>query len=174
MKKVLISILFAVSALVSSAQGIKYNGEFGLQGSSVINKDLRGSYATLETCHGVQFGGNVFLGAGAGVAYATVTEDVVLPVFVQGRFYFSDQSKVRPFVTGRIGALIDPKDNLNPGFFFSPKVGVRISKFAVSLGYTCLNGTETLYVYGGVSPLKEIKNNFRANMITLGVSYILF
>lgn len=74
-------------------------------------------FVGISTSHGCRFGNRVFLGAGAMLAVATPSKDMILPVFADFR-YDCAHGKFTPFGDIRLGVDCD-----SGGLYFSPTVG---------------------------------------------------
>lgn len=86
---------------------------------------------------GWQFNPNLFVGVGAGADYNSGEDILSVPVFAEGRYYFS-QRRDSWFVGLKVGANIPTADDkdFDSGLFISPAIGYSFGKFEVALEYS--------------------------------------
>lgn len=158
MKKSILLLLAMVVVFASTATAqekkVKYHGEVFVAGNAAwANMDYAGEKlsesnvliygASLHTIHGAKFGDYFSLGLGVGIdllVSAGTDEEVsdfgglLIPVYLDCKFWIPTKSKVTPFVMAEGGGsfLIYP-NTIAP--LYGLGVGFKAGKFTMSLGY---------------------------------------
>lgn len=136
-------------------------------------KNGRGLVGLLETCHGVAWDGHLFTGLGAGASYSFFTEDVFLPVFVEGRYTLSERGRFIPFFSLRLGGLFCVARSSN-NFTVNSSAGVSLKRFSFSAGYEFLTGMDKVWLPVGYGSYGWVKTPVTSHGITFRIAYSLF
>lgn len=137
----------------------EYSGKFrGIVDLGYIAGGIKGP----EFCFslGGQINKFLFLGAGAGVEYATDLETVVIPIFADIRGYLMT-GPIVPFIALRAGYSVVPE--YSGGFYCHPFAGVRFrtsGKKAVSLALGWSTNKYKIWYYSA-----------KSNALTLKIGY---
>ena len=138
MKKVMLSIvmLFMAVSVFAQEQEVKVRVPGGYQGFleygntwTVFDKVMPNTLG-LSTTHGFYFNGHIF--AGIGVGFDACSDFVLVPIYGNVRYVFSNKSAVSPFLSLRLGSYI----SRNVGAYGDLAFGVRFASkrdFAVSM-----------------------------------------
>lgn len=150
------------SADVENARG--YKGFVDLGGTIGIGHYGDG-VVSVSTTHGFQFNPYLFLGAGMAVEYHNFYGATFLPIFIESRLNFIDNS-ITPFFALRAGYSVYTK-----GVYFNPNLGVNLKVspnigMNVSVGYTLQQAT--LYAY---SPLYYYHHNVNISGLSLKLGF---
>lgn len=146
MRTVFICVLCLMSCGIISAQDnlhnkIEYQGEFVLSGCAVVQKATQGYATSLETTHGILYNKVAFCGLGTGVLCSFTNTEVSLPVYAEGRYYFSD-ANCKPFIDLKMGGVfcLERQDN---AFLVASSVGFSIRSLLMKFGYQYNAGVST-------------------------------
>lgn len=190
MKKIIL-IATALLAVLSAAAQQKLNFEAPIQiqaGSDVspryssdvsvtmlptFSKYGKGLVGLLETCHGISWGEHLFTGLGAGASYSFFTEEIFIPVFMEGRYTLSGRGMWMPFFSLRLGGSFCTERSSNL-FTVNPSVGVTLKRFSFSTGYYFYTGMDKDYLPAGMGTYAWVKTPVTAHGITLRIAYSLF
>ena len=192
MKKVLTMITAAMMVVSAAAQNRKLNFEAPIQildNQEIVSphyasdvsftmmptfmKNGRGLVGLLETCHGVAWDDHLFTGLGAGASYSFFTEDVFLPVFVEGRYTLPERGRFTPFFSLRLGGLFCLARSSN-NFTANPSAGVSLKRFSFSVGYQFLTGMDKVWLPVGYGSYGWVKTPVTSHGITFRIAYSLF
>ena len=135
--------------------------------------DGNGLVGLLETCHGISWDEHLFTGLGTGVSYSFFSEDVFIPVFMEGRYTLSWKGKLMPFFSLRLGGMFCT-DRYSNHFNVNPSVGLTLKRFSFSAGYYFDTGIakNNRHLWNGT--LDRIITTATTHGFTLRIAYSLF
>jgi hypothetical protein len=172
MKKIIFTLIAVFASISAIAQtSLKYNGKFELAGMAVSNKDASGTGIAFHTIHGVDIKSKAFIGLGTGIDYSFSVEDVFIPAFLQGDIMIYDKTDLKPFASLRIGGLFCTSRSSNI-FNFNPSIGIRYSKFALTVGYIHQYGVDKDDMsspMGGQA--QTVKSKYSYDGVTVGLIF---
>lgn len=90
---------------------------------------------------GYQFSPRLYAGVGGGITYSGELDNVVFPIYVQGRYYLKPTRRSW-FVDLRLGTYAGNYswfDNAKSRFFVSPSIGYTFGRFELALQYQRLS-----------------------------------
>ena len=151
----------------------RYSSDVGVTMLPVFSKYGKGLVGLLETCHGISWDEHLFTGLGAGVSYSFYTEDIVIPVFMEGRYTLTERKKWMPFFSLRLGGLFCTERSSN-AFTVNPSVGVTLKRFSFSTGYLFYTGMDKDYLPAGNGTYAWVKTPVTSHGITLRIAFALF
>lgn len=158
----------------SSGSSPRYASDVSVTMLPTFSKnDGNGLVGLLETCHGISWDEHLFTGLGTGVSYSFFSEDVFIPVFLEGRYALSGKGKWIPFFSLRLGGMFCT-DRYSNHFTLNPYAGLNLKRFSFSAGYFfdsgiaknlrhSWNGTESLVITTATT-----------HGVTLRIAYSLF
>ncbi|MBJ2161540.1 MAG: hypothetical protein JFR39_05535 [Muribaculaceae bacterium] len=142
MKKLLLSVVLALSTLVAGAQevSVKYQPEVEL-GYSVGTGTFATGRVNLHTVQGVRVGQYFSAGVGLGLDfYHDLSEscEIFIPITLNVKGHLPVNADVTPFLSLDLGYGIGATEGVSGsgGFTWSPAVGIRYKKVKFELGYT--------------------------------------
>lgn len=161
------------TSFAQSNTALKYNGKFELAGMEVSNKDASGTGIAFYTTHGVDIKSKAFSGLGTGINYSFSVEDIFIPAFLQGDILIYDGSDLKPFASLKVGGLFCTSRSSNI-FNFNPSIGIRYSKFALSVGYIHQYGVDKDNMSSPMGgPKHIIKSKYNYDGVTIGLIFSL-
>ena len=170
---IVLFILFASCSYGNAQESkISYSGEYGVVGSSVFRKQGRGIALSLETSQGVRFGNRSFTGIGSGITYSLSTKEFFIPVYLHEKVFISDNTQLKPFVSGKIGGLFCAERRSN-AFVFNPSIGFEWSKLSLSLGYVFQYAVDKNQVIA-MGSYDWVTTKGCLNGVNLGISIVIF
>lgn len=120
-----------------------------------------------------RFSENLAIGAGVGADIDFSSVDIVMPLFLRGKYLFLDNSStVRPFAQFDFGTRIkvrDGENNLAGGLLVEPALGVQYKKVYASLGFTSYKVPD--YGVGYSSNRSQEAKGHNALNLMLGVDF---
>lgn len=111
-----------------------YQASVEIQNSAVFGKDKAGGMMQLSTLHGFRTGYGLFIGAGLGIGYNLLTDDYIIPLYLDAKYNFLDQ-KVSPFAGIRTGFRYNGSPNQTLGDFIAVSGGIDAGAFSIRIGY---------------------------------------
>jgi hypothetical protein len=143
-----------------------YRGFVELGGATGVG-DYGDGVFSFSTSHGYQINPYFYLGLGLGLDYHTSWEIAIVPVFIDIRTNFIDNS-ISPFFDIKAGhSLFD-----GAGLYLNPNIGISFSfspKFALNLGVGCnIQWAEIYYDY--YSYYYGYSSNYYSDEILGGIS----
>lgn len=164
-------MLASISAIGQNS--LKYVGKFELAGMAVSNKDALGTGVALYATHGVDINSKAFIGLGTGVNYSFSLEDIFIPAFLQGDILIYDDSDLKPFASLKVGGLFCTSRSSNI-FNFNPSIGIKYSKFALTVGYIHQYGVDKDDISSPMGgPKQTIKSKYHYDGVTIGLIFSL-
>ena len=157
----------------NSGASPRYASDISVTMLPTFSKYGKGLAGLLETCHGISWDEHLFTGLGAGVSYSFYTEEIFIPVFMEGRYTLSGRGKWMPFFSLRLGGSFCTERSSNL-FTVNPSVGVTLKRFSFSTGYYFYTGMDKDFLPVGNGPSAWVKTPVTAHGITLRIAYALF
>ena len=162
-----------IRILAGSGVSPRYSSDVSVTMVPTFSKYGDGLVGLLETCHGISWDEHLFTGLGAGVSYSFYTEEIFIPVFMEGRYTLSGKGMWMPFFSLRLGGLFCTERSSNL-FTINPSVGVTLKRFSFSTGYFFYTGTDKDYLPAGMGIYAWVKTPVTAHGITLLIAFSLF
>lgn len=136
MKKSIIAFFVATAALICGAKAQAQNTNtyfkkgytFDIELSVANNFDE----SAFTTSHGYSFGNGLFIGGGLGFEYVRSDAAYMTPVFAELKWSWFDFI-ASPYVDARVGYMVT--NNNHNSFYFSPSVGLDVSKVSLFVGW---------------------------------------
>jgi hypothetical protein len=118
----LIVVLMTCSSLDAQifSKNTRYKGMVELTNTSSLGKDNISSIMQVTTTHGAFYNNRLFFGVGAGISYEVSDETVIIPLFADSRYYFTNTTGLSPFVMARTGI----RYNGSTTSIISPFIGI--------------------------------------------------
>lgn len=162
-----------IRILAGSGVSPRYSSDVSVTMVPTFSKYGDGLVGLLETCHGISWDEHLFTGLGAGVSYSFYTEEIFIPVFMEGRYTLSGKGMWMPFFSLRLGGLFCTERSSNL-FTVNPSVGVTLKRFSFSTGYFFYTGMDKDYLPAGMGTYAWVKTPVTALGITLRIAFSLF
>lgn len=169
-------ILFVAGSVAEAQAQRRYRVTFKDEGYTNITEGVAHVPSNLfkagfgfHTINGYQVNANV--SAGLGVGIATMDENLFIPIFADGRYYFLE-GKYSPFLMGRVGYAVNIEETSGSGLMGAGGVGMKIfftGNFACHalLGYRLQQIPNELLTEPGI-PVQEGSQTYSAFTISLG------
>ena len=151
----------------------RYASDVSITMMPTFIKNGKGLVGLLETCHGVAWDSHLFTGLGAGVSYSFFTEEVFIPVFVEGRYTLPEHGRFMPFFSLRLGGLFCTERTSN-NFTANPSIGVSLKRFSFSAGYQFLTGMDEDFLPVGFGSYGWVKTPVTSHGVTFRIAFSLF
>ena len=135
--------------------------------------DGNGLVGLLETCHGISWDEHLFTGLGAGMSYSFFSEDVFVPVFLEGRYALSGKGKWIPFFSLRLGGMFCT-DRYSNHFTLNPSAGLNLKRFSFSAGYFLDSGIAKNFRPSWKGTESWVITTATTHGVTLRIAYSLF
>lgn len=177
MKRLLLSgILLLSTAFCGQAQEMmkpRYASDVSLTAMPGLGQFGKAMVGLLETCHGMQWDNKVFAGLGTGFSYSFLTEDVLIPVFAEGRYHWYGGTAISPFVSFRLGGLFCT-GRISNSWTVNPSMGIKVKRFSLSAGYEFLISADKDYRPVGMGSYDWVTTIGTTHGITFRIAYSLF
>ena len=162
-----------IQILSDSGVSPRYSSDVSVTMLPTFSKYGKGLVGLLETCHGISWDEHLFTGLGAGALYSFYTEEIFIPVFMEGRYTLAGKGMWMPFFSLRLGGSFCTERSSNL-FTVNPSAGVTLKRFSFSAGYYFYTGLDKDYLPAGMGTYAWVKTPVTAHGITLRIAYSLF
>lgn len=131
MKKLLSLFFFTlILCVISQAQTRHYAGEVSLGGISSLNEHF-GAGFDIQTSHGTNVGSGSYVAFGTGLLADSRfdPDNVLIPIYLKFKQYFTTISDFKPYLAMSAGATLNLKNKITP--YFSPEFGVKYKQIGL-------------------------------------------